>query len=97
MVKEPVVRLIKVVSGHWEKSLEDELSKFDWDRIIGNLIRLMRVAIFQSAQGENFEFETNQTKTVLKEAILELMPGKNCLSLDMLINYTLTTTNSTYC
>ncbi|KAK6629673.1 hypothetical protein RUM43_003491 [Polyplax serrata] len=74
VVKEPVVRLIKVVSGHWEKSLEDELSKFDWDRIVGNLIRLMRVAIFQSAQGENFEFETDQTKTVLKEAILELMP-----------------------
>lgn len=76
-VKEPVVRLIKVVFGHWESRLEEEFSKLDWDRIFGNVIRLLRSAVFHSPSGESAEISAEETKTVLKELILESMPGES--------------------
>lgn len=74
-VKEPVVYLIKVLSGHWEDRVKDELKKLDWDQILGNVIRLIRLVVFQSSTSEFADLKQEETKKILHDAMLNIMPN----------------------
>ena len=76
IVKDPVVRLLKVISGHWEREIEKELVQLDWDKILGNLIRLFRLSVFQCSSKETIQVDLNDSKRILEYEIRKFLPRK---------------------
>lgn len=77
IIKEPVIQLLKVVTGHWEGKLQTQLSQLDWDRIFGNCVRLLRAAVFQQSSNDSLDLSEKETKAILTSVIFDLVPGKD--------------------
>lgn len=65
--------------------MQDEIKKLDWDQILGNVLRLIRVIIFQSSVSEPADLEQAETARILHGVMLNLMPSKSSFSILLLI------------